>query len=65
MNLVPYKYKFITTRHKMMRPIPGSSRLAGGELLCMFHTLEPALILDDWPCKKCVYACCGRVAKTI
>ena len=33
-----------------MRPIPGSSRLAGGELLCMYHTLEPALILDDWHC---------------
>ena len=34
----------------MMRPIPGSSCLTGGELMCMYHNLEPALILDDWPC---------------
>lgn len=31
-----------------MRTLPGSERMVGGPLLCMFHELQPALNIGDW-----------------
>ena len=34
----------------VLRNLPGSDRMVGGPLLCMFHELSPALHIGGWTC---------------
>lgn len=36
----------------VMQTLPGSERMVGGPLMCMFHELQPALVIGDWTCRS-------------
>ena len=33
-----------------MVPLPGSERMVGGPLVCMYHTLDPRVTIGAWRC---------------
>lgn len=35
-----------------MSALPGSDAMTTGPLLCMYHQLEPALLIGDWTCRS-------------
>ena len=42
----------IDGRGTTMRPLPGSQRMVGGPKMCMYHELQPALVVGDWTCRS-------------